>query len=216
MTRYLGPKTDDANPATQGDLDGLGGGGFTVSTTPPSSPSVGDTWYKSDTGQMFVYYDSFWVETGNGKQGPAGATGETGPAGTFTSAKDTLANDVTMTTGGTFYSGPSLSLAAGTHLVTAVATVASPNNAAMRVTARLDNNAASVFYGEAQQSTAAAGGSTRGVASVPISTLIVLGSTTTVRLQATSTAASCILKAEANDSSSLADAATTIVAVKVA
>ena len=36
----------------------------TVSDSPPSSPVAGDLWYESDTGRMFVYYDSFWVEYG--------------------------------------------------------------------------------------------------------------------------------------------------------
>jgi hypothetical protein len=41
-------------------------GGVTVSDNTPSSPSAGDLWYESDTGKTFIYYDSFWVEIGNG------------------------------------------------------------------------------------------------------------------------------------------------------
>ena len=40
--------------------------GVTVSDNTPSSPSAGDLWYESDTGKTFIYYDSFWVEIGNG------------------------------------------------------------------------------------------------------------------------------------------------------
>ena len=49
---------------------------ITVSDTPPSSPSVGNLWYESDTGKTFVYYDSFWVELvgSTGAQGPEGGS----------------------------------------------------------------------------------------------------------------------------------------------
>ncbi len=29
----------------------------TVAATPPSSPDLGDSWFNSETGQIFVYYD---------------------------------------------------------------------------------------------------------------------------------------------------------------
>jgi len=35
-----------------------------VSATAPSSPNAGDLWFNSETGQTFIYYDSFWVEIG--------------------------------------------------------------------------------------------------------------------------------------------------------
>ena len=49
------------------DLSGIassGGGGasVTVSTTAPSSPSVGDQWFDSEDAIMYIYYDSHWVE----------------------------------------------------------------------------------------------------------------------------------------------------------
>jgi hypothetical protein len=37
---------------------------FTASDTAPVSPSAGDIWFESDTGQTFVYYDQSWVEIG--------------------------------------------------------------------------------------------------------------------------------------------------------
>jgi hypothetical protein len=52
----------------------------TVSDTAPSSPSAGSVWYESDTGKMFVYHDSFWVEA-SGSDGATGATGITGATG---------------------------------------------------------------------------------------------------------------------------------------
>ena len=39
-----------------------GGGGVTVSSTAPASPSEGDLWLDSDTFELFVYYDNAWVE----------------------------------------------------------------------------------------------------------------------------------------------------------
>lgn len=55
----------------------------TVSDTPPSSPSAGSVWFESDTGKMFVYYDSFWVET-------SGADGAEGGSITLTTKGDIL------------------------------------------------------------------------------------------------------------------------------
>ena len=41
---------------------GAGGGGTTVSTTEPPSPEIGDSWYKNDTGEFYVYDGTYWVE----------------------------------------------------------------------------------------------------------------------------------------------------------
>ena len=38
------------------------GGGTTVSTTEPESPEIGDSWYKNDTGEFYVYDGTYWVE----------------------------------------------------------------------------------------------------------------------------------------------------------
>lgn len=44
----------------------------TVSDSPPPSPTEGDLWFESDTGRLFAYYDSFWIEvTSTGPTGPA-------------------------------------------------------------------------------------------------------------------------------------------------
>ncbi len=67
------------NGATVGPFSAGSGGGPTLSDTPPSSPTTGQLWYETDTGTLFVYYDSFWVEVG----GVAGAfwviTSDTAP-----------------------------------------------------------------------------------------------------------------------------------------
>jgi hypothetical protein len=37
------------------------GSSVSVSDTPPNSPSEGDLWWKSDEGNLYVYYDGYWV-----------------------------------------------------------------------------------------------------------------------------------------------------------
>ena len=55
---------------------------FAISSeTPPESADEGDAWFNSDTGQIFIYYDSYWVESASSNVGPAGDTGPTGPTG---------------------------------------------------------------------------------------------------------------------------------------
>ena len=57
-------------------------GAFSISSaTPPSSADEGDAWFNSETGQIFIYYDSYWVESASSNIGQAGATGATGPTG---------------------------------------------------------------------------------------------------------------------------------------
>ena len=67
---------------------GEGGGSLEVSETPPTSPSEGDIWYNSQTGQTFVYYDSFWVENISGIAGPEGPTGPIGETGLVAQASE--------------------------------------------------------------------------------------------------------------------------------
>lgn len=42
---------------------GSSGANVTTDITPPSSPSVGDLWYDTVGGRMYVYFDSTWVDT---------------------------------------------------------------------------------------------------------------------------------------------------------
>lgn len=39
------------------------GGSLEVSETAPNSPSEGDLWFDSTSGNTYVYYDSYWIET---------------------------------------------------------------------------------------------------------------------------------------------------------
>lgn len=86
---------DPEHAATKDYVDGISltpgptgpAGRYTVSATPPSSPTDGDAWLDSESAGLYVYIDSFWVEvTGSaGPTGPAGldstVPGPTGPAG---------------------------------------------------------------------------------------------------------------------------------------
>jgi hypothetical protein len=60
----------------------LGAGGASVSDTAPSSPTSGQVWFNSSTGQTFVYYSdgtsNQWVEIG--ASGTAAWVGDTAPA----------------------------------------------------------------------------------------------------------------------------------------
>ena len=77
-------------------------GAFSISSaTPPESPDEGDAWFNSETGQIFVYYDNYWVESASsniGPEGPTGATGPTGPEG--------AASEIAGPTGPTGATGP--------------------------------------------------------------------------------------------------------------
>ena len=52
---------------------------YRVSDTPPIGPSTGDTWYESDTGRLYIYTDSYWVEIGSAGRVTVSANDLTGP-----------------------------------------------------------------------------------------------------------------------------------------
>jgi len=57
-------------------------GQFSVAaTTAPSTPEEGDAWFDSASGDVFIYYDGYWVEASNANDGPTGPTGLTGVTG---------------------------------------------------------------------------------------------------------------------------------------
>ena len=59
--------TENDHAATKLYVDqNAGGGSITVSEEPPSSPSQGDLWFDSTSATMYVFYDSFWVESSSG------------------------------------------------------------------------------------------------------------------------------------------------------
>ena len=48
---------------------GEAGGSITVSTTAPEGSGEGDLWFNSTNATTYIYYDGFWVELSEGKQG---------------------------------------------------------------------------------------------------------------------------------------------------
>jgi hypothetical protein len=53
---------------------------FTASDAAPSSPTLGDLWYESDSGKAFIYYDNTWVELGHASDGQSFKVGDTIPS----------------------------------------------------------------------------------------------------------------------------------------
>jgi hypothetical protein len=112
VTASVGP-TGPTGPAGYEGSDGPTGpagedGKFFTGSTPPSTPTEGDAWYNSDSGRLYVYYDSYWVEASApiaGPTGPAGAdgtigvdgaTGPTGPSGDLTRTIRTVSTSTTL------------------------------------------------------------------------------------------------------------------------
>lgn len=82
-TGATGPTGNVTGPTGPTGPMGPGGGGGSITVTGPTapvSPSEGDLWYDSEVGKTYVYYDSYWIESG-GDSGPTGPTGPTGGTG---------------------------------------------------------------------------------------------------------------------------------------
>lgn len=96
-------------PANPGG--GSGGSSVTISSSSPSSPLVGDLWFNSSNGRMYVYYNdedsNQWIEIAGaeGPVGPVGPTGPTGPMGTIDSQTEVFAINVKLGSTNTNTSG---------------------------------------------------------------------------------------------------------------
>jgi hypothetical protein len=54
-------------------------GQFTfVSATVPENGEEGNSWFNSSNGQIYIFYDGFWVESASSNIGPQGPTGPAG------------------------------------------------------------------------------------------------------------------------------------------
>ena len=82
MTITTNASNDTITFASSGGGGG-GGASVTVSDSAPSSPSNGDLWFKSDVGELYVYYadgsSNQWVESSGGASGPV-TTSDTAPS----------------------------------------------------------------------------------------------------------------------------------------
>lgn len=46
-----------------------GSGSISVSQTSPENPGTGDLWFNSVNATTYIYYDGFWVELSEGRNG---------------------------------------------------------------------------------------------------------------------------------------------------
>ncbi len=121
-------------------------------------------------------------------------------------------SDQTLTAN-TFADATSFSLSAGTWLISGNATVESPNNTAQRVTFKLWDGTTIFQAGEASSNSM--GGSTKGYVSLPVSGIVVLASSTTIRVSVASTVASIIKATPGDNNTGTTNKATSIRAVRV-
>jgi len=128
----------------------------------------------------------------------------------LTNASAFLATDVAMASANTWYNGPSVSLAAGTWLVMASATVGRTATTAGHYNLRISDGL--THYASVQQYHASVANNW---AALSCNAIITLASTTTIQLQANGSIAADVLKATTPNNSSGANA-TGIVAVKIA
>lgn len=88
-------------------------GALLTQVTQPVGPTPGTTWFNSETGKTYVYYDSYWVQLDSaGPMGPTGATGPTGPEVTGPTGPASTVTGPTGPTGATGPTGPQPSLTA--------------------------------------------------------------------------------------------------------
>jgi hypothetical protein len=113
-------------------------GKFYVSTTAPASPTDGDAWFNSETGRMFIRYDSYWIETGvsvagaNGATGPSGVVAATAPI-TYNSSTQTVGiNQSGLTLEQSQITGLSTSLSGKVNTVNGTVTTASTSSTVVR------------------------------------------------------------------------------------
>jgi len=123
-------------------------------------------------------------------------------------------SDTTLTSANTYGDATYLSLAAGTWLITGNVTIESTNNNAQRITYKLWDG--TTVYQAGESSSNAMGANTKGYVSIPISSLVVLGSTTTIKISIASTLNSSVIKATpADNNSGTTNKATSIRAVRI-
>jgi len=144
-----------------------GGGGVTVSTIPPTSPSNGDLWLNSEDGQLYVYYvdvdTSQWITASSGVTGPkgdtgdAGATGATGPTGATGAPGGALmvssSGDSITSTSLVDISGLTSTLTAGTWAFYIEIGYASSSNAGARFSVGYTGTVTSIGYTQRGQGT---------------------------------------------------------------
>jgi hypothetical protein len=147
-----------------------------------------------------------------GPQGEQGIQGPQGPSGVINYVHAKLAADVSLAVTGTWYNGPSIDLPAGTWLVIGNTTVGRTATTAIKYVARLSTG--TVHYASAETYMAS---TANHWCEMTLHSVVVVASTTTVRLQATTTAgaATNLMKKSTADHGS-GDNATQITAIRLA
>ena len=82
---YLASKRLYVGTGSRLVFDGQIVGSTYVGTTPPSDATTGTTWYDSNLGQMYIYYDNFWVDIH-----PTGGSGGSGSGNLISVDSDIL------------------------------------------------------------------------------------------------------------------------------
>jgi hypothetical protein len=104
ISQVVGPTGPTGATGAASNVTGPTGatGAFSIANvSPPLSGDEGDAWFNSETGQIYIYYDGYWVESASSNIGPAGPTGATGPTG-----PEGAASTITGPTGPTGATGP--------------------------------------------------------------------------------------------------------------
>ena len=153
----------------------------------------------ASAGQVLTWSGSVWQP-----QTPAS------PTVSLTNASAFLATDVAMAAANTWYDGPTVSLAAGTWLVMASATLGRTTTTAGHYNIRISTG--TTHYASVQQYHASVANNW---AALSCNAIVTLASTTTIKLQASGTITSDVLKAATANNSS-GNNATGLVAVRIA
>jgi hypothetical protein len=153
----------------------------------PAAGMNGDIWLNT-TDNDLAYKDA----SGN-KQVVATTADLTTKQPTVTTQTNALTTAVTMSSANTFYAGASLTLAAGTWLVTANHTIASASNTAQSVTSKLYNGTTTV-YASGQGFSPAGGAGVVGYVQSTLTAIVTLVASTTITFAAASTASSSVIK----------------------
>ena len=130
----------------------------------------------------------------------------TGGTPTLTSSTNQLSADVTVTSANTYYDGPSLSLAAGTWLLTAAITVADLNESCLWT--------AKVWDGTTVASSIQGANLSGGALSMTLSAIVSPGSTTTYKVSAASNGTNGVIRAAASTNGA-GNNASSLTAVKI-
>jgi len=151
------------------------------------------------TNQVIAWSGSSWAPTN-----------VTSPAPSLSSASAFLASNLTMSAANTWYTGPQVTLASGTWLVMASATIGRTATTAGHYNIRISNGL--THYASVQQYHASV---VANYAALSCNAIITLTASTTIGLYASGTATANVLRADTPNNTS-GNNATGIVAVKIA